>query len=236
MRQRRAWPFGRRPAAASRSRDAFGPACARPTCSPASAATNSSCCRTDVEKPEQAAALARRLVEAMAEPFDLDGRQVYLGVSIGISVCPDDGADVDVSAEECRHGDVSLQIRRAQHLSLLRIRDGRTHAGAPPARAGPAARESPTTNSSSTTSRRSIAHDRGDHRLRGAAALAPSDARHGLAGRFHSARRGNRRHRAARRLGHPAGLPRRGDLAAPYRRRGQPVVGAVQGPRARRRR
>ncbi|WP_158812771.1 bifunctional diguanylate cyclase/phosphodiesterase [Methylocapsa sp. S129] len=49
----------------------------------------------DIEKPEQAGSLARRFIEAMAEPFDLDGRQVYLGVSVGVSVCPGDGADVD---------------------------------------------------------------------------------------------------------------------------------------------
>ena len=49
----------------------------------------------DLEKPEQAGSLARRLVEAMTAPFDLDGRQVYLGVSVGVSVCPGDGEDVD---------------------------------------------------------------------------------------------------------------------------------------------
>jgi diguanylate cyclase (GGDEF)-like protein len=49
----------------------------------------------DLEKPEQASSLARRLVECMAEPFDLDGREVYLGVSVGISVCPGDGDEVD---------------------------------------------------------------------------------------------------------------------------------------------
>jgi diguanylate cyclase (GGDEF)-like protein len=51
--------------------------------------------QADVEKPEQAGNLARRLVEAMAEPFDLDGRQVYLGLSIGVSISPGDGRDVD---------------------------------------------------------------------------------------------------------------------------------------------
>jgi diguanylate cyclase (GGDEF)-like protein len=49
----------------------------------------------DLEKPEQAGNLARRLVECMAGPFDLDGRHVYLGVSIGVSVCPGDGDEVD---------------------------------------------------------------------------------------------------------------------------------------------
>ncbi len=48
-----------------------------------------------IESPEPAASLARRFVEAMEEPFNLDGRLIYLGVSVGVSVYPGDGADVD---------------------------------------------------------------------------------------------------------------------------------------------
>jgi diguanylate cyclase (GGDEF)-like protein len=51
--------------------------------------------QADVAKPEEAGSLARRFVEAIAEPFDLDGRQAYVGVSVGVSVCPSDGEDVD---------------------------------------------------------------------------------------------------------------------------------------------
>ena len=51
--------------------------------------------QADLEKPEQAGSLARRFVEAIAEPFDLDGRQAYVGVSVGVSVCPSDGEDAD---------------------------------------------------------------------------------------------------------------------------------------------
>jgi diguanylate cyclase (GGDEF)-like protein len=51
--------------------------------------------QADVGKPEEAGSLARRFVEAIAEPFDLEGRQAYVGVSIGVSVCPNDGTEVD---------------------------------------------------------------------------------------------------------------------------------------------
>jgi diguanylate cyclase (GGDEF)-like protein len=51
--------------------------------------------QSDIGRPEQASALARRLLDAMVAPFDPGGRQVYLGVSIGISIGPGDGADVD---------------------------------------------------------------------------------------------------------------------------------------------
>lgn len=48
-----------------------------------------------IESPDPAASMARWFVEAMAEPFDVDGRLIYLGVSVGVSVYPGDGADVD---------------------------------------------------------------------------------------------------------------------------------------------
>src|SRR5271154_793409 len=51
--------------------------------------------QADVGKPEEAGSLARRFVEAIAEPFDLEGRQAYVGVSVGVSVCPGDGGEVD---------------------------------------------------------------------------------------------------------------------------------------------
>jgi diguanylate cyclase (GGDEF)-like protein len=48
-----------------------------------------------VESPEQAGTLARRLVDVIAESFDLGGIQVQLGVSVGVSLCPTDGSSVD---------------------------------------------------------------------------------------------------------------------------------------------
>ena len=95
--------------------------------------------QADLEKPEQAGFLARRLVETLGEPFDLDGREVYLGVSVGVSVCPGDGEDADVllknadmamyrSKSEGRNTyrffecemDARLQERRVLELDLRR--------------------------------------------------------------------------------------------------------------------
>ncbi|MDB5522277.1 MAG: hypothetical protein JWM58_40 [Rhizobium sp.] len=47
--------------------------------------------QTNVAQPENATALAIRLVELMAAPFDIEGCQVVVGVSIGISLSPADG-------------------------------------------------------------------------------------------------------------------------------------------------
>ena len=65
------------------------------------------------------------------------------------------------------------------------------------------------------------AHRRRDHRLRGAGALAASDARPGLAGRVHPARRGERADPADRRMGAARSLPRGGVLAEAAAHRGQ---------------
>jgi diguanylate cyclase (GGDEF)-like protein len=74
--------------------------------------------QADLEKPEQAGNLARRLVEAMADPFDLEGRQVYLGVSIGVSVCPGDGADVDALL---RNADMAMYRSKSEGRNTYRF-------------------------------------------------------------------------------------------------------------------
>jgi diguanylate cyclase (GGDEF)-like protein len=46
-------------------------------------------------KPEQAMVVAERILKAFTAPFAVDGRQIYSGLSIGISLAPADGADLD---------------------------------------------------------------------------------------------------------------------------------------------
>jgi diguanylate cyclase (GGDEF)-like protein/PAS domain S-box-containing protein len=49
----------------------------------------------DLNQAQDAAKMSRRLLEEMSAPYDLNGRKVFLTVSIGISLYPDDGTDVD---------------------------------------------------------------------------------------------------------------------------------------------
>jgi diguanylate cyclase (GGDEF)-like protein len=49
----------------------------------------------DVDQPIEMNTLATRLNEIIALPFDLDGHQVVIGVSIGIAVAPTDATDSD---------------------------------------------------------------------------------------------------------------------------------------------
>jgi diguanylate cyclase (GGDEF)-like protein len=48
-----------------------------------------------VAQPKGSIALAARLIKEMAEPFTVDGHQVVIGTSIGISLAPNDGHDPD---------------------------------------------------------------------------------------------------------------------------------------------
>lgn len=54
---------------------------------------------------EGAVALAVRLLETVAEPFDLDGHNVTIGTSIGIALAPDNGTD---SGELLKKADLAL--------------------------------------------------------------------------------------------------------------------------------
>ena len=61
---------------------------------------------TDVEHPDTAGALAGKLVDRIGQPYMLSGRRIEVGVSIGISVYPRDGATVDTLLSRRRRRDV----------------------------------------------------------------------------------------------------------------------------------
>jgi diguanylate cyclase (GGDEF)-like protein len=66
-----------------------------------------------VAEPAAAKALSERILEAIGQPFDLDGHQVVTGVTIGIALAPTDATDV-------------VELLKAADLALLRAKaDGR---------------------------------------------------------------------------------------------------------------
>ncbi len=50
----------------------------------------------DISEPENAAIVARRILHEMRNPYDLEGHEVSVSTSIGISVFPADGEDIEV--------------------------------------------------------------------------------------------------------------------------------------------
>jgi diguanylate cyclase (GGDEF)-like protein len=49
-----------------------------------------------ISNPEAAARVARRVIEALEVPFELNGKEVFISCSIGISIYPHDGTDLDI--------------------------------------------------------------------------------------------------------------------------------------------
>jgi diguanylate cyclase (GGDEF)-like protein len=67
-----------------------------------------------VQRPADAAAIAGRIIEAMAAPFAIDGHQIGLGASVGIAMAPADG-------------DTSDRLMKNAHLALHRAKsEGRS--------------------------------------------------------------------------------------------------------------
>ncbi len=66
----------------------------------------------------EAAALAGRLVERLAEPFEIDGHQVVVGASIGISVAPMDTTDPD---QLLKNADMALYRAKADGRGTFRF-------------------------------------------------------------------------------------------------------------------
>jgi diguanylate cyclase len=49
--------------------------------------------QADVTGPRDCARLAQRILDAMSAPFDINGQQIFIGVSMGISLCPQNATD-----------------------------------------------------------------------------------------------------------------------------------------------
>jgi len=59
----------------------------------------------------EAAALAKRIIEVISAPYDLNGHQATIGTSIGIAVAPGDGADPDCLMS---HADLALYRSKSE--------------------------------------------------------------------------------------------------------------------------
>ena len=71
-----------------------------------------------VGRPEPARSLARRIIEALAAPFQIGGNPVSIGASIGISMAPTDGRSYDVLL---KNADLALYRAKAEGRNALRF-------------------------------------------------------------------------------------------------------------------
>lgn len=71
-----------------------------------------------IETPEQAAIVARGLIEQLVEPFTIEGNAVFIGVSIGISLHPDDAQD---ATELIQHADAALYQAKQEGRNTYRF-------------------------------------------------------------------------------------------------------------------
>lgn len=62
-----------------------------------------------IEKGEDAAALARRLIAALSKPFLVEGQAIALGASLGIALAPEDGSTHDLLLH---HAQLALDLCR----------------------------------------------------------------------------------------------------------------------------
>jgi predicted signal transduction protein with EAL and GGDEF domain len=63
-----------------------------------------------VEQPQNATALAIRLIELLSAPYDLDGHRLIIGATVGIAIAPNDGADAE---QLLKNADLALYRAKA---------------------------------------------------------------------------------------------------------------------------
>ncbi len=70
------------------------------------------------EKPSDITALASRLIEVVAAPYDFDGNQVIVEVSVGVAVAPNDGEEPDILM---KNADLALYRAKADGRGVCRF-------------------------------------------------------------------------------------------------------------------
>ncbi len=71
-----------------------------------------------IADPADATSLAQSVIDALSEPYDIDGQQVMIGVSIGISVGPGDGSSSD---KLLRNADLALYRAKSDGRGTFRF-------------------------------------------------------------------------------------------------------------------
>jgi diguanylate cyclase (GGDEF)-like protein len=71
-----------------------------------------------VSQPTEATALSTRLIDAISAPYELDGHQAIVGMSVGIAIAPSDGSD---AAQLLKNADMALYRAKADGRGIYRF-------------------------------------------------------------------------------------------------------------------
>ncbi len=74
--------------------------------------------QTGIGQPSDAAALARQVREAIKAPYNIDSHQVLADVSIGISIAPNDGTDLD---QLLKQADMAMYGAKSEGRGAFRL-------------------------------------------------------------------------------------------------------------------
>jgi diguanylate cyclase (GGDEF)-like protein len=73
---------------------------------------------SDTNQRDQATVLANRILVSLTEPYDIDGRKIVIGTSIGITLAPHDAEDADALV---RHADLALYKAKSEGRNRYRF-------------------------------------------------------------------------------------------------------------------
>lgn len=181
---------------------------------------------TGLEGREAACNTAQRLINAICPPFQIEGHQFTVGVSIGIAIAPEDS---DQAEQLLGYADMALY--EAKRNGRNRYECFSVELTSPPASAAwwkpTCALRCTWASCSCTTSRWSTSRPAALPAMRRCCA-GSTDPWHGHAHGLHPHRRGNRADPRTGQPGAEPGLPGGGQLGQRADGVGQPVGGAVQ--------
>ena len=141
--------------------------------------------QTAIGNPADVIDLVTRVFDAIRVPYECLGHQVTTDASIGIALAPQHGADLDQILKNADLAMYAAKVGGTPDLAFLRAGNGRAGQSAPQTGNGPAPGHRRWRVRGSLPALRQPSRQP-DHRLRSAAALAASRARHDLARRIYS--------------------------------------------------
>jgi diguanylate cyclase (GGDEF)-like protein len=74
--------------------------------------------QANVDRPEYCSELAARIVDSISKPYDIEGKHIVIGTSIGIAVAPDDGMTSD---QLLKNADMALYLAKGDGRGVHRF-------------------------------------------------------------------------------------------------------------------